>query len=161
MAIILEGFDNSGKSTLASLISWPTSHPGPRPKDEVHESKCLAEQRLIVSTNVVMDRVTAISQMAYTGDMTQIRKNYAMEMAKNSLLIYCRPPIEKITDFSNHEVKSYDDEKWIRYIQDNCVVIVERYDSIMSLLPHIVYDWTDESSVRSTMHLINIYQGNV
>lgn len=146
MAIILEGFDNSGKSTLAKSLAWPVVHPGPRPASPVEESKCLGDQHLQVFKDVVMDRVTAISQMAYTGDFTEIRKKYAQQMAKYGVLVYCRPPIEVIRNFDNHEIKSHDDEKWIQYIQENAIVIVARYDVIMSSLPHVVYDWTNPSA---------------
>ena len=155
--IILEGFDNSGKSTLASAIEWPKYHPGPRPTSLKAEIGCITDQILMVRSecNVVYDRVTCISQLAYNPNPSYMafRTVVAEYMANHATLIYCRPPIEVITDFSRHEIKTYDDEQWIEYVQENADVIVKRYDSIMRKLNHIVYDWTKPS--QQVLDLIN------
>lgn len=147
MAIILEGFDNSGKSTLAGSLTWPVVHSGPRPETPRDLIRNLMVQHRIVHKDIVLDRITAISDMAYNPRPSRILSLYLMLMAKHpkATIIYCRPPMEKILDFSQHEVKGYDDDTWIQYIQENASVIVARYDDIMSTLPHLVFDWTNPS----------------
>lgn len=147
MAIILEGFDNSGKSTLAKHFGLEIVHPGPAPKTEAEEVGCLLAQEGLANKTLVMDRVTCLSSQAYN------RNKYFEPQLKSALqrmiviphcvIIYCRPNLNTILDFSKHEVKSYDDPVKIAWLQANVVPIVARYDTLMSTIPHLRYDWTN------------------
>ena len=145
MAIIVEGFDNSGKSTLAASLGRPVVHPGPRPGPS-EELDYLVEQLRTSVHPVTMDRVTAISQPCY-GDIASLPfyLPYVRKMLDSypCILIYCRPPTEVIKDFSNHVVKSYDDENKVRWLQDNADRIIANYDHVMAKIPHLRYDYTD------------------
>ncbi len=145
MSIILEGFDNSGKSTLAATFGRAVVHPGPRPKPE-EEEEYLRNQVLLSSQKVVMDRVTAISQPCY-GDIGSLPHYmpYIRKMIGRfpCILIYCRPPTEVIKDFSKHVVKSYDDEQKTQWLLDNADRIIANYDLVMSKIPHLKYDYTN------------------
>lgn len=57
-------------------------------------------------------------------------------------LVYCRPPIETILDFSNHEVKEYDSPEHLKELQLNGLQVIHRYDALFESLPHYRYDWT-------------------
>ena len=144
MAIILEGFDNSGKSTLAASFGLRVVHPGPRPETPGEEAMCLDYQLETCGSNRVMDRVTSISTPCYTGNFASLYTRYldAMLSQPHCVLVYCRPPIDIIKDFSHHSAKSYDDEAKIKWLHDNTEVIVDRYDLYMAQFPHMIYDYT-------------------
>lgn len=144
MAIIVEGFDNSGKSTLAASFGLEIVHPGPRPVTLMEEMTCLNSQSVDCTERLVMDRVTSISSPCYTGHFKGIYRRCLDSMLSkpHCVLIYCRPPIEVIKDFSNHIAKSYDDETKIKWLHDNAEAIVSRYDLYMSVFPHIKFDYT-------------------
>ncbi len=145
MAIIVEGFDNSGKSTLAASLGRRVVHPGPRPGPK-EEYSYIENQMHMATQKVIMDRITAISQPCY-GDVGSwpFYRPYVIEMLNRfpCILIYCRPPTEVIKDFSKHELKSYDDEKKVKWLQDNADRIIANYDSVMSSIPHLKFDYTD------------------
>ena len=148
MAIILEGFDNSGKSSLASKLGLEVVHPGPRPKTDAEELKCLEQQAaMLYRRGIVMDRCTAISQACYSGTQHLTYHDWVVKALTRApvVIVYCRPPIEVMMDFSTHQVKSYDDEKFIKYLQDNGLDIIARYDAFMARYPHIKYDYTAQS----------------
>lgn len=145
MAIILEGFDNSGKSTLAASFGLDVVHPGPRPSSLKEENSCLSIQRRRCRQPIVMDRITAISTPCYTGnfDSRYIEAVEAMLYTPQCVMIYCRPPLENIVDFSNHVIKSYDDDNKLTWLKANSHIIVARYDEYMRRFPHMVYDYTN------------------
>ena len=145
MAIIIEGMDNSGKSTLAASFGLEIVHPGPRPSTWQDVLKCLDNQLAMCHRPIVMDRVTSISQPCYTGKYDPIYAQYlnGMLSTQNCVLIYCRPPIQVIRDFSRHVPKSYDDEAKLKWLIANVDQIVDRYDSYMACFPHKVWDYTN------------------
>ena len=145
MAIIVEGFDNSGKSTLASSFGLPIFHPGPRPKSSLEEYQCLTTQMDRARDPVVLDRVTSISTPCYTGQNWSVSHDWAKRMIgqQSCVVIYCRPPIEKIVDFSRHVAKDYDEAKHVQWLIDNAEGIVANYDLYMAQLPHLKYDYTN------------------
>lgn len=145
MAIIVEGMDNAGKSTLARSFGLRVVHPGPRPETQGEEAMCLDYQLETCGLNRVMDRVTSISTPCYTGNFASLYTEYldAMLSQPHCVLVYCRPPMDIIKDFSHHSAKSYDDEAKIKWLQDNAEIIVARYDLYMSRFPHLKYDYTN------------------
>jgi hypothetical protein len=146
VAIIVEGFDNSGKSTLAKSFNLEVIHPGPAPKGKWEEIRCLSEQAKNARLPVVLDRVTCISSQVYAGRMFD---PILMDAMKNLLdthhciVIYCRPPIETIMDFRNHTVVAHDNQSQINWMQKNALRLVGLYDQLMNTIPHMLYDWTN------------------
>lgn len=146
MAIIVEGFDNSGKSTLAQSFGLDVQHPGPAPRNKWDEFKCLQAQAQQARLPIVMDRVTCISSQVYGGRLFEGHLKDALhEMlaTQHCVLIYCRPPIERITDFNTHAKKGYDRPSDEAYLKKNAVRLVAQYDQLMNTVPHMRYDWTD------------------
>lgn len=145
--IVLEGADNSGKSTLAAKFSTiPVYTAGPAPKNEDDENRCLIEQINRSGKMCVQDRLTCISQQVYANRLFDTKlAAYVTDMIKmpTVIIVYCRPPDRVLMDMSTHNVKSYDTEDHIRKILDNQHDFIERYDSLMSTIPHMLYDWTD------------------
>lgn len=153
--IVLEGADNSGKSTLAAKFSGiPVYTAGPAPKNDEEEDKCLIEQMNRVPKTCVQDRLTCISQQVYANRLFDTKlASYVLDMIKmpTMIVVYCRPPDRVLMDFSTHNVKSYDTEDHLRKILDNQHTFIDRYDSLMSTIPHMHYDWTDPDVVVEGM----------
>lgn len=146
MAIIVEGFDNSGKSTLAESFGLEVIHPGLAPKGRYEESKCLEVQAKQARLPVVLDRVTCISTQVYGGRLFDpYLKSYLTDMltTHHCVLIYCRPDLDRILDFSRHQSKGYDKPSQVDWLKKNAVRLVAQYDQLMSGIPHIKYDWAD------------------
>ncbi|AAX84876.1 putative DNA polymerase subunit [Xanthomonas phage Xp15] len=147
MAIILEGFDNSGKTSLSSLFGLPILHPGPRPRTLEAVLDCIHLQQEQATQHVVMDRVTAISHNAYCFDYPDpkylFRRSMDLVQTEGVVLIYCRPPTEVMLDFSRHNVKDHDTEAHLAWLKKFGSEIIIRYDAIMSQLPHLTYDYTN------------------
>lgn len=150
--IIIEGADNSGKSTLAakfSRVGLPVYPAGPAPKNRQEEIDCLRNQHSLARSNFgVMDRVTCISQQIYADRMfDKVLGAALMQLMEfdSTVLIYCRPPNRTLMDMSTHKVKAYDTEEHLQKIIDGQHKYIDRYDSLMSTLPAVVYDWTEPS----------------
>ena len=144
MAIVLEGFDNSGKSTLAGALPFPVVHPGPRPKTSEEETSCLTKQQFMANHKLVMDRITCISTACYTHKVQPyMRHAQAMAGTRHCAIVYCRPPLEVIQDFSRHIAKSYDEADQLERLHRSAATIVGNYDAFMRYVPHLRYDYTN------------------
>lgn len=146
--IILEGADNSGKTTLAKQLAESgrsVYSAGPAPKSKEEEIQCLEEQLARCRVKVLHDRVTAISQQVYADRLFDSSLvSYLLRMRTDgAIVVYCRPPERTLMDLSNHQVKSYDTEEHLQKIIDNQHTFIGRYDAIMATVPHVLYDWTD------------------
>lgn len=157
--IILEGYDNSGKSTLAALLHETTGfevrHPGPAPKNFRDEFCCLVEQASNAPINVIQDRVTSVSSQVYQNKLFNERYMAWLNGMLNTphcVLIYCRPPIEKILDFTGHQIKDYDTPEHLEKVKGKAIETVESYDLVMKQVPHIVYDWTRPRAMDDVIH---------
>lgn len=143
--IIIEGMDNSGKSTLANAFGLEIVHPGPAPKTKDQERVFLREQAENARLPIVMDRVTCISQQIY---QKKLFDNEYMEYLSSMLetphcvLIYCRPPDEIILDHSTHVAKDYDTPEQLEYLKQNGKQFIGSYDKLMYKLTHIRYNYT-------------------
>lgn len=161
MGVILEGFDNSGKSTLADNLGKDAGatvyYPGPKPVGISEIRQQLRQQAQWASEpSAVLDRTTLFSQQAYAlgnlKGMAEFACGALMEIGtiaktvQNSLVVYCRPPIEKILDFSTHKVKVYDDVKKIKWLEENAEAIIRRYDQMFSHWPHELWDYTNPNA---------------
>lgn len=148
MAIVIEGFDNSGKTTLAKSIGLDVISAGPRPRTWRDVQRCMDEQQSAARLPLVMDRVTCLSHPIYTNNPDWRCSEALKEMlgTHHCVLIYCRPPLETILDFSKHQVKNYDDQRHLDWLQKNARDIIARYDSVMKKVPHLKYDWTDPNN---------------
>ena len=149
MAVILEGMDNSGKSTLAKKFGLEVVHPGPRPKTWGEEQTCLENQLLDARLPIVMDRVTCISSQVYKGPLFD--KKYTefldrMVYTRHCVIIYCRPPIDVILDMGRHEAKSYDTKEHLAAVYKNARHYIEAYDKLFKSTPHLVYNYTKPDS---------------
>lgn len=154
MAIILEGFDNCGKSTLATKLGFEIVHPGPAPKSWAEEEACMEEQLMNARLPVVYDRVTCISSQVYrnrVGDRVYLDYLNQMLMTPQCILIYCRPPDDVILNFDNHNVKAHDTLDHLKRIKDGAKHFLKSYDNVVRNVPHLVYNYTkpDDSVIQT------------
>lgn len=159
MAVILEGMDNSGKSTLAKKFGLEVVHPGPRPRTWGEEQRCLEDQLRDCRLPIVMDRVTCISSQVYMGKV--LDKQYMsyldrMVCTHNCVIIYCRPPTRTILHMDSHEAKPYDTAEHLANIKLNANHYIEAYDKLFKSTPHLVYNYTtpDDSVIDLAMDIV-------
>lgn len=150
MGIIVEGPDNSGKTTLCNLLEsklhMPVFHAGGPVNTNDLALKLCKEQTQFLHHNVILDRITPISRQIYQnrfGDPDLIDHLKRMMAIPSCILIYCRPPNERLMDMKNHEIKAHDTPEHMAYVLENQHNFIEQYDRLMAGVPHIEYDWTE------------------
>lgn len=157
MRIILEGPDNAGKTTLASRLikACPAieyHHPGGKPDDFQHELRCIEEQMgWLDSAAIIIDRVTPISQQVYNPDIVHDatrQEALKLMMAKNPIIIYCRPSTDRLMRFNDFTWREGESEEHKQKIIRNQHVFIERYDKIMRTVPCISYDFDDQANAN-------------
>lgn len=165
--ICVEGPDNSGKSTLAQFLSHelclPVKHSGGPPKAEFDISdRC---QKLITSHHpLIIDRFPAISELVYAPLLRSVdpEDGYLFQMfivraiRRGWLFIYCRPRVTTILE--GHKFKSYETEEHIQGVNKKNIEIIAAYDTLMSQIPHITYDF--ETAPPSFLNHLTLYARN-
>lgn len=143
MIVILEGADNSGKSTLAKRLSQETGlsvvHPGGPPANIADAIvRCMEQNSLfMMSTDVdfIFDRVTCISDRIYRGnsDYHKVFSLYqaAIAQAKNILVVYCNPSQERLRNFDDHVMQAHEDAAVVEHAKTNIDRILKEYSDVM------------------------------
>lgn len=167
--IIVEGFDCSGKSTIATEIArlkgWPVVHTGGPTQDVADVIRCLHRSRVRMTQNVVQDRITHISEAAYSGLYDAKRAGWAFahlhEIAPPCCIVYCRPPTSVMIDaLAQHKAKEYDTPEHMNRVIATSESIIALYDTIMEVVKQrntiILYDRTQgphafESAIRAAV----------
>ena len=169
MKIILEGVDNSGKTTLANHIlkevrSATYHHPGGKPEHWPAEQACCVQQlQLLNIDNVILDRITPISQQIYNpdpgSDLTRIK--YIAEMRfKGAVFIYCRPSTDRLMRVDEFTWREGESEEHKQKIIRNQHRFIDAYDRVMGSIPHITYDYENPDSVIVLHKIIQAMQGD-
>jgi thymidylate kinase len=167
MRIILEGPDNAGKTTLARLVTANIGHriryfhPGGRPKTLQDELSCMKQQeRLLGEDNILIDRVTAISQQVYSpSDDSEINywRSQGLEhlLQQNPVVIYCRPSTDRLMRFQDFTWRDGETEQFKQEIIEGQHRFIERYDKLMQTVPCLTYDFDDPigSVIRTKLAL--------
>lgn len=143
--IIIEGMDNSGKSTLATKLGLEVIHPGPAPSTYEIEQGFLESQLRDARLPIVMDRVTCISQQVYQNKLFDQRyMDFLNRMlaTPHCIVIYCRPPDKVILNLDTQEIKEYDTVESMAKLKANASNYIKSYDKLMSKIPHLLYNYT-------------------
>ena len=177
--IIVEGMDNSGKSTLIANIAnrfglkvIKRSGP-PAANVTVAVSAREAEEAfiletltfLVLSPQVIYDRFPIISEGIY-GPLLRNKNVFEREGTTwehwlnrlrqcNPLVIYCRPPEEKILCFSP-------EREQMQGVTDNARLLIHRYDQLMDKLEKqgflfIKHDFTSLVNWVPVEHAVSSY----
>lgn len=166
--IIIEGVDNSGKTTLAKKLSSyfdaPLVHsPGPKPTPEA--MVYWAERTFSIPGKMFYDRHPCISEVVY--GLTLRHKNaFDTESGKRvtklfyeakPLIIYCHPPIEIIKRNMGKQMGG---------VKENLDELLAAYDKFMSYLKIrgfliVDYDYThsEECLIKLLEVVISAYYG--
>lgn len=155
--IIVEGMDNTGKSTLAKLFGLDVVHPGPAPRSYEHGIQCLDSQLQLCNKPIVMDRVTCISDPIYRDrGLQKLYEQYRLQMLKtvHCVVVYCRPPDNVVLNNSTHKPKSYDTPKHLEDLKKNGARYLRLYDAAMRHIPHVKYDYTRDNSAQLVEDLL-------
>lgn len=157
MAIIVEGPDAAGKSTLARSLAGQfgmnhiVSGGAPHGVAEVMQY-CEMQLSHCSSRHTVVDRVTPISHPiynpVYVGNPTVM--TYLQKMLDHpfTILVYCRPPTDALMRPEKHEWKDYDTEEHKQKILHGQMEFIRKYDDVFARIPHLTYDYTDHEDVR-------------
>ena len=155
MAILLEGADNSGKTTLAKDLKQLNPrleyfHSGSAPRNEEHEEHCLIQQFSMCGRgHMIIDRATAISQQVYVDDRLfepKLMMHLDRLIEIGTILVYCRPSTDKLMSFEHFTWRDEESEAYKAHVLANQHKYIDRYDQLMARVPHIHYDFEDELS---------------
>lgn len=165
MAIILEGPDAAGKTTLARTLSGQFGMrlvvAGGAPKTPADvERYCKDQLKACEDRSAVIDRITPISHPIYNPKYRNAPNRAILDWYLNKMLerpdvivVYCRPPIEALMRPEKHQWKDYDTEEDKQKILNNQMIYIELYDEAFEKIPHLEYDYTVANEDFS-MHLV-------
>lgn len=177
--IIVEGPDNSGKTTLIDSLKAefglrllrPAGGP-PKSCLELSE-RCeyiIKEASLCLSKRLIVDRISLIGESIYGPicrgkdlwtEIPQIKADllYALNCL-DPFYIYCRPPIHIIQNLDTHQIKEYDTEEHLEKIKERSNLIIKAYDNYFNPFSKhrlFVYDYTRPSSYYNLINLLKEY----
>lgn len=153
-AIIIEGMDCSGKSTLALKIAEQTwrqiqeSEGPPRPGENINDRiRRYSEMQL---HTMVYVRHPAISQPIYSGlagnvqtvDPDVLAQFYADVAANKYILIYCDPAERGL---EGHVIKEHDSPEHIAAVEDKYNALVGAYRQWAGRHAHLVWRIGDDA----------------
>lgn len=152
MSILLEGADNSGKTTLGKDLLQLNPrlkyfHSGSAPRDTQHEAICLEQQWSMCAAGFIVDRATCISQQVYKDG--RLFEDKLMQQIDNLLrigilIVFCRPSTDKLMSFEKFTWRDEESEAYKQQVIANQHKYIARYDQLMSRVPHLLYDYEDE-----------------
>jgi len=158
--VVLEGPDNSGKSTLANKIALVrgsiivSSEGREKFKGEINE-RVKRYHDTYSGKNVVFDRHPAVSQGMYAilNPNTPVDYDLAKQFYDmNPLFIYCRPDVEK--GMEGHVAdKPGDTPEYLSLVSENFKPLTAAYDLWALKKAHIIYRIGDD--VDQLINLIN------
>ena len=167
--IIVEGPDNSGKSTLINqlikdleLKEVKRTFHGPTTDIENLYSRTLEVINAAIKTdqpNIIIDRFSLIGEDIYGPILRgknlwdvipQDKIKFWQAVNKlNPFIIYCRPSLDVILDMKNHQVKIYDTPEHVKRVQEKQKLIVSAYDNYFANWKShnfYSYDYKDKNS---------------
>jgi len=170
--LIIEGPDNSGKTTLVKelaqlLPGQKVLHSGGPVKSEADRDERM--ERILNSRHVIWDRVPCISEQIYGPVLRGVNifggTTYLQAVVDiGAAIIYCRPPDHLLFNLDTHDVNpDHDDEEHLTGIKQNHEKIVASYDYFMRHIPHLRYDYYNMTMAHKTLfigHIIMVHRIN-
>jgi hypothetical protein len=159
MAIILEGADGCGKSTLSAIIAEyfdiEVYHPGrPQTGTEMYDAIYMIKSR---EGNTVIDRVPWISDVVYNIALNRPHKIPVETMNtfidSTDIVIWCNPSIDElnIVDGKSHKPVDY-----LNQVKESSKRIRDEYFALFKSYPYdfFVYDYTKADSITKCLSYI-------
>lgn len=147
--IILEGCDNTGKTTLGNFLSERLGW------ELIHSTRFLEDQKLrsrdqLSPAPIIMDRVYSISDSIYGRSLGREIYSRMDEVIldlihRPYLIIYCRPDLALITEDNGRD--------HMEGVKENVEAIVREYDKFIRALSKVFsgsivcYDYADPDSL--------------
>ena len=164
--IIVEGPDNSGKSTLVSQLSKEFNllvaerpHGPPKSVEDLIDraTKLLLKQD---KKRYIIDRHPIFGEDIYGPILRGHNKwlenediHYSLvsllkhsQERKSTFIIYCRPPDEVVLNLSTHQVKDYDTKEHLKSLEEKASEVLKAYDSKMDSWANFKYNYKDPNS---------------
>lgn len=140
MNIILEGPDNSGKSTLAAhiahVLNWPTVHStGPASSPAAFDERARA---FLGRDQVIFDRHCIVSERIYGAVRGQVMIDPDLEdlfRLSSKIVVYCRSTDE----LEGHVIKPHDTQEHLSLIARQRRQILHLYDQWALSTAHIIH----------------------
>lgn len=148
MAIILEGPDNAGKSTLAKALSeamgWNTIHAGGPPKNEAETKERLHTDFDLMQRKMIMDRSFIISETVF-GPITRnirsfdpkpwFRKMQSLDIHDETFhLLICLPPESVVCNQKVHIIKPHETKEHVDAMLAKQKQIYAAYASLANVM---------------------------
>ncbi|MFA5543622.1 MAG: hypothetical protein WDA47_07575 [Bacilli bacterium] len=168
MILIVEGFDNSGKTVtckkIQEMIGWPIIH-SPGPSDEVAD-RFLKTLERGGNENLISDRIALVSEEVY-GKVLRGQSAFSERITRWAYLlqsvslgiIYCRPGIEVMFG-------TLSEREQMEGVVSHRMKLLEQYDKTVSWLidntsikVH-VYDYTDPKASTKLKSIVKELVGN-
>lgn len=172
--IVVEGPDNSGKTTLIQQlqkdlsvvfgIDFPIKHAG---GPGFSSTKLMNDVANLGSPNL-LDRVSFISEPIYAAALDRptsadyyscVALTNAMLVHGTMFIIHCTGEINRLMDFGNHEVKAHETQEHVDAVIANQRRIIMHYDHYTAYFRHyknyISYDYTINSYAELLKLCIN------
>jgi tRNA uridine 5-carbamoylmethylation protein Kti12 len=180
--IVVEGPDNSGKSTLIKqlrqdfgirLISPVAQGPTRSLKDLYDRSfYILNSVTKARDSRVIVDRINLISEEIYgpicrgrnlwDGMPKEKQRMWTSFNILKPFIIYCRPPLEVLKNMNTHQVKTYDTPQHLRQISEKQDLIIKAYDNYFANWRYhnfFIYNYKDPDSYFNLTCLLKEYLG--
>lgn len=152
--IVVEGMDNTGKSTLVDFLAHElkacvvkTFKKAPSVADVFEYNGWCSRSHY----PLILDRVHYISDLVYgtvIRDHTSVTQAMASFFRRDTILIYCRPPEEVIFSFGEREQ--------MNGVKEQAVKLLAAYDELMARLsPDITYDYTVDNQEGVLQHVLS------
>lgn len=165
MNVIVTGPDNGGKTTLADILvregGYRYYHSGGPPRSSEEELRFLNEQFNLClqrDQSYVLDRISGIAQQVYRDrigeELLCANVRTIMALEHRPIIVYCRPPNDRLMAFENFTWRPEETDEEKQNILDNQHKFIDRYDAVMSKLPHVIYDFTDEAACKGLIPLL-------
>lgn len=145
--VIVEGMDNTGKSTLVQLLAEEfklckvATYCKPKSLEMIHDYDFWLN---LSPQPVIMDRHPAISDLIYGESlrgMSYISEKESLAWAKDHLIIYCRPDLDKIQE-------TFDERPQMRGVKENLLRLLTFYETYMEVVNHVLYDHNNLDEVK-------------
>lgn len=159
--IVIEGMDNSGKSTLAAelcdymgLIVQESEGP-PKSDDEINERidrYAAMQDRLFVRHPVVSNAIYGL----FRPEGNPITPGRTMEFYEgNPILIYCDAGDR---GYEGHELKDHDTERHQQLLAQNQLALLREYRLWAAQYAHFIYRIGDDvERLKSTIYFFDQY----
>lgn len=171
MAIILEGPDAAGKTTLSQrlraiepALHFYTSGGAPKSPDEL-KNFCDEQTILSFTAGQILDRITPISHPIYHKLDAPVLEYLqgvldTILTSPNLIIVYCRPSNDLLMMPEKHQWKDYDTEDDKQKILTRQHEFIRAYDKMFESIPHVAYDYSDVEHNMDLEAMLAISQFN-